>query len=74
MAQREDVSRDLLFGLIALQEGLIDQRRLMASLRVWSRGEAGVAVPLTIYRDGRTLDLKVASADRNRFFKTQSLH
>jgi len=42
--------------------------------RVWSRGEAGVAVPLTIYRDGRTLDLKVASADRNRFFKTQSLH
>jgi len=33
-----------------------------------------VAVPLTIYRDGRTLDLNVASADRNRFFKTQSLH
>ena len=42
--------------------------------RVWSRGEAGVAVPLTIYRDGRTLDLSIASADRNRFFKAQSLH
>jgi S1-C subfamily serine protease len=42
--------------------------------RVWSRGDAGVAVPLTIYRDGRTLDLSVASADRNRFFKAQSLH
>jgi len=42
--------------------------------RVWSKGQAGVAVPLTIYRDGRTLDLSVASADRNRFFKTQSLH
>jgi S1-C subfamily serine protease len=42
--------------------------------KVWSLGKAGVEVPLTIYRDGRTLDLNVASADRNRFLKTQSLH
>ena len=42
--------------------------------RIWSLGEAGVEVPLSIYRDGRTLDLNVASADRNRFLKTQSLH
>jgi S1-C subfamily serine protease len=42
--------------------------------RIWSLGNAGVEVPLTIYRDGRTLDLRVASGDRNRFLKGPSLH
>ena len=42
--------------------------------RVWSLGQAGVEVPLTIYRDGETLDLRVPSADRSRFMKTPSLH
>jgi S1-C subfamily serine protease len=42
--------------------------------KVWSLGNAGVEVPLTIYRDGRTLSVRVASADRNRFLKTPSLH
>ena len=70
-AQRADLqSGDI---VLAVDGAPVDE---LASFfrRVWSRGEAGVAVPLTIYRDGRTLDLKVASADRNRFFKTQSLH
>jgi S1-C subfamily serine protease len=42
--------------------------------RIWSLGNAGVEVPLTIDRDGRTLDLRVASGDRNRFLKGPSLH
>jgi S1-C subfamily serine protease len=42
--------------------------------RIWSLGNAGVQVPLTVYRDGRTLDLKVSSADRRKFLKTPRLH
>ncbi len=42
--------------------------------RIWSRGNAGVEVPLTIYREGRTFDQNVVSSDRNRFFKGPSLH
>ncbi|ACL57176.1 S1C family serine protease [Methylobacterium nodulans] len=42
--------------------------------RVWSLGEAGVAVPLTILRDGRTISVTVHSADRERFLVTPRLH
>jgi S1-C subfamily serine protease len=42
--------------------------------RIWSHGAAGVEVPLTIYREGRTFEQKVVSSDRNRFFKAPSLH
>jgi len=42
--------------------------------RVWSRGQAGVQVPLTIYRDGRTFEQAVASSERNRFLKAPRLH
>ncbi|MGE0724134.1 MAG: S1C family serine protease [Alphaproteobacteria bacterium] len=42
--------------------------------RVWSLGQAGVEVPLTIFRDGRTMDVGVQSADRRRFLKAPSLH
>jgi S1-C subfamily serine protease len=41
---------------------------------IWSLGNAGVIVPLTIYRDGRTFDLHIESGDRNRFLKAPSLH
>jgi len=41
---------------------------------VWSLGKAGVEVPLTIYRDGRTFEVRVTSGDRNRFLKGPSLH
>ena len=34
--------------------------------KVWSLGKAGVEVPLTIYRDGRTFEAQVTSGDRNR--------
>ena len=42
--------------------------------KVWSLGRAGVEVPLTIYRDGRTFEARVTSGDRNRFLKGPSLH
>jgi S1-C subfamily serine protease len=42
--------------------------------RIWSLGEAGVEVPLLIYRDGRTLELRITSSDRTRFLKGPSLH
>jgi S1-C subfamily serine protease len=48
----------------------------LASLfrRIWSLGQAGVEVPLLIYREGRTTTLRVRSGDRNRFLKAPSLH
>jgi S1-C subfamily serine protease len=42
--------------------------------RVWAQGQAGVDVPLTIYRDGSTMDVRVKSSERNRFLKGPSLH
>jgi len=42
--------------------------------RVWAQGQAGVDVPITIYRDGETMDLRVKSSERNRFLKGPSLH
>ena len=42
--------------------------------RIWSVGRAGVEVPFTIYRDGRTFETRVTSADRNRLLKGPSLH
>src|SRR5882757_8136210 len=42
--------------------------------RIWSLGDAGVEVPLTIYREGQAMELRVASADRRRFLKSPRLH
>ena len=42
--------------------------------KVWSMGKAGVEVPMTVYRDGRPVELTVTSGDRNRFLKGPSLH
>ena len=42
--------------------------------RLWALGTAGVEVPLTILRDGRTQDMTVISADRNRIANNPRLH
>ena len=42
--------------------------------KIWSLGDAGVRVPMTVAREGRQMDLTVASGDRNRFLKGPSLH
>lgn len=40
---------------------------------VWALGNAGVEVPITVYRDGRTTELRVASADRDDFLRGPKL-
>jgi S1-C subfamily serine protease len=42
--------------------------------RVWALGEAGVAVPLTINREGKTFEVTVRSIDRRRLLKGPVLH
>jgi S1-C subfamily serine protease len=42
--------------------------------KVWSLGQAGVAVPLTLYREGVTFDVAVNSSDRAKFLRTPRLH
>jgi len=42
--------------------------------RVWALGEAGVAVPLTINREGRTFEVTVRSTDRRSLLKGPVLH
>jgi S1-C subfamily serine protease len=42
--------------------------------KVWSLGRAGVEVPLTLYRDGVTFDVRVNSSDRAKFLKGPRLH
>jgi len=66
---------DLRTGDIVLAVGGTEVNDL-ASLfrRIWSLGNAGVEVPLMIYRDGRTMELRVSSADRRRFLKSPRLH
>jgi S1-C subfamily serine protease len=48
----------------------------LASLfrRVWARGDAGVEIPLTVVRDGRTMAISIRSADRASFLRTPRLH
>ncbi len=42
--------------------------------KVWSLGQAGVEVPLTLYREGVTFDVRVNSSDRQKFLKTPRMH
>ena len=49
-------------------EGLGDFYR-----KVWSRGPAGVEIPIEVVRDGRALGLRIRSADRASFLKRPRL-
>ena len=42
--------------------------------KVWALGRAGVEVPLTLYREGVTFDVRVNSSDRTKFLKGPRLH
>jgi S1-C subfamily serine protease len=62
-------------GDIVLEVGGTEVNSLAGLFRrIWSTGKAGVEVPLTIYRDGKTMAMRVTSGDRNRFLKGPSLH
>jgi S1-C subfamily serine protease len=41
---------------------------------IWSLGQAGVEVPLTLNREGDVFDVCVTSRDRRRFLRTPKLH
>lgn len=41
---------------------------------VWALGPAGVKVPLKVHREGRALDVTLASADRYRLLKRPVMH
>lgn len=41
---------------------------------IWSLGDAGVTVPLTLVRDGQRVEVNIPSADRNDFLKSPRLH
>jgi S1-C subfamily serine protease len=70
-AQRADLrTGDILLAVAGTQVStLADLFR-----RIWSLGQAGVEVPLTVWRDGDTFHLTVNSSDRNRFLKGPQLH
>lgn len=42
--------------------------------KVWSLGNSGVEVPLTLYREGVTFDVRVNSSDRAKFLKSPRMH
>ena len=42
--------------------------------RLWSLGEAGVEVPLMVFRDRRILEVTVRSASRSDFYKAPRMH
>jgi S1-C subfamily serine protease len=42
--------------------------------KVWALGNAGAEVPLTLYREGVTFDVRVNSTDRAKFLKGPRLH
>ncbi len=66
---------DLRNGDIVLSVAGKEVRDLAAFFRrIWAQGQAGVEVPLTIYRDGSTMDMRIKSSERNRFLKGPSVH
>ena len=65
----------LRMGDILLAVGGGEVKDLAALYRgIWGCGPAGAKVPVVVYRDGRTLELEVKSADRGSFLKSPSVH
>jgi S1-C subfamily serine protease len=42
--------------------------------KVWALGNSGVEVPMTLYRDGVTFEVRVNSSDRAKFLKGPRMH
>ena len=66
---------DLRTGDIVLSVSGADVTDLAGLYRkVWSLGAAGVEVPVSVYRDGKTFEARIKSSDRGRFLKAPKLH
>ena len=76
LASREPAQKaDIRTGDIILAVAGREVSELATMFRkVWSLGNAGVDVPLLVYRDGRTFEMMIPSGDRNRFLKGPSVH
>ena len=75
LASRGPAQRaDLQAGDVLLKVGNAQVDSLGGLFRsIWSLGPAGVDVPLTISREGKTLQLRVTSSDRSRMLKGPTL-
>ncbi len=56
MPHATDPSRDLLFGLLALQIGLIEQDQLVTAFRTWTRDKSRLIADLLVGRGDLDLD------------------
>jgi S1-C subfamily serine protease len=66
---------DLKTGDVILQLGGREISTLPEMFRrLWSLGPAGVDVPMLVFRDGRTIEVHVRSADRARMARRPILH
>jgi S1-C subfamily serine protease len=70
-AQQADIQvGDLIVGVAGAEpQDLVDLFR-----KIWRLGEAGVVVPLTVWRENATVDVRVRSASRADFLKAPQLH
>ena len=70
-ARRADIrTGDVILGVAG--ESVFNLADMFRS--VWALGEAGVTVPLTILRKGRTMEVHLTSVDRRGFLKGPVLH
>jgi S1-C subfamily serine protease len=66
---------DLRTGDIVMSVAGKDMRDLAGFFRrIWAQGQAGVEVPMTIYREGETMQVRIKSSERSKFLKGPSLH
>jgi S1-C subfamily serine protease len=66
---------DLRRGDVVLSIGGTRVKGLAGLFRgIWSRGQAGVKIPMTVLRDGKAVDVTVPSGDRQTYMKAPSLN
>jgi len=66
---------DLRTGDILLSAAGTEVRDLAGFYRrIWSLGPAGLEIPMSIYRDGKTMEMRVKTSERGRFLKAPKLH
>ncbi len=67
MARRDETPRDLLFGLLALHTGLIDQEQLLAAFGAWSRAKGKTLAEILLERgaiDAESRSILAAMAEK----------
>ena len=66
---------DIRPGDIVLSIGDAEIKSLSGFFKaIWAQGPAGVEIPMVLHRNGRTMNLRVKSADRSRLLKGPIVH